>query len=90
MLVLKAKNALKRDDCHRLNVVEMDDPYDNVIHFTMESSLCVYLVKERNKILERVWGIRDGQKPPTRGVLAAEGSSYRDGKHNERDLVVCR
>lgn len=31
----------------------MDDLYDSVIHFTMESALCKYLAKERNKALRR-------------------------------------
>lgn len=41
-----AKNALRSGDCYRLNEVETDDLYDNVIHSTMESALCAYLAKE--------------------------------------------
>lgn len=38
--VLIAKNALRPGDYHRLNVVEIDDLYDNIIHYAVESVLC--------------------------------------------------
>lgn len=53
MSVLIAKDSLMLGDHHRLNTVEMDDLYDNVIHFVMDSALYMYLAKEWNKALRR-------------------------------------
>lgn len=39
---------------------------------------------------ERVWSIRDREKPPTRGVLGAEGLGHRGRTHDEEDPRVCR
>lgn len=49
LLVLITKNALMPGDCHRLNAVQTDDIYGNIIHSAMESALCAYMVKERDK-----------------------------------------
>lgn len=49
--VLIAKSALRPRDRHRLNEVDTEDLYFNIIHFTMESALCAYMPKKRNKAL---------------------------------------
>lgn len=51
LLVLIAKNALRPEDHHHLNEVEMDDLLDNIMHSAMESVLCAYIAKEQNKAL---------------------------------------
>lgn len=75
---LIAKNAMQPDDHHRLGVVEMDDIYDSVIHFSMECVLSVYLAKEQRRPQEGVWGLRGGEKSSTRGLPMAKGSGRRD------------
>lgn len=54
--VLIAKNALRSDYRHHPNEVKMDDLYNNIIHSAMESALCAYLAKKRNKALKREFG----------------------------------
>lgn len=49
--IVIAKSALRLGDCHRLNKVEIDDLYYNIIHYTMESALCVYMAEECNKAI---------------------------------------
>lgn len=44
--VLIAKNALRPRDYHRLNEVETDNLYDNIIHSMMESAFYAYITKE--------------------------------------------
>lgn len=44
-------NALRPGDRHRLNEDETDDLYDNIIHYRVESALCAYMAKEKNKAL---------------------------------------
>lgn len=56
LLIFVAKNALQPGDCYRVNEVETDDLYDNVIHSGIESTLCAYLAKEWNKALRREFG----------------------------------
>lgn len=51
--ILIAKNTLRRGDHHHLNVVEIDDLYNNIIPFAMESALCSYIAKECDKALQR-------------------------------------
>lgn len=46
--ILIAKNALRPENSHRLNEVEMDDLYDNIIHSAIETVLCAYIAKKRN------------------------------------------
>lgn len=53
LLVLIAKNALRPGDSRYLNEVEINDLYDNIIHFAIESALCAYMAKEQNKVLRR-------------------------------------
>lgn len=60
--VLIAKNVLRPGDCHLLNEIEIDDLYDNIIHFRMESALCAYMAKERNKTLRREFGAQEMDK----------------------------
>lgn len=57
--VLIGKNALRPRDCHHLNEVETDDLFNNIMHSTMESFLCVYMAKERNKALRREFGAHE-------------------------------
>lgn len=40
----------------------MDDLLDNVIHSAMESALCAYLAKERNKALRREFSAQEIDK----------------------------
>lgn len=57
--VLIAKNALRSDYRHHPNEVKMDDLYNNIIHSAMESALCAYLAKKRNKALKREFGAHE-------------------------------
>lgn len=62
LFVLIAKNALRPGDLHRLNEIKTDNLYDNTMHSTMESILCVYIAKECNKDLSQEFRAqRDGK-----------------------------
>lgn len=67
------KNVLGPSDRH-LSAVETDDLYDNVIHSAMESALCAYLAKKRNKALRKDFGAQE-KDPPSREMLEAKGLS---------------
>lgn len=60
--VLTVKNASKLRDHHCLNEVEIDDLYDNIIHFVMEGALCAYMAKEQNKALRREFEAQEMDK----------------------------
>lgn len=45
-----------------MNEVEIDDLYDNIIHFVMESALSAYMAKEQNKALRREFEAQEMDK----------------------------
>lgn len=51
LYVLIAKNTPRPKDHQRLNEVETDDLYGNIIHSAIESVLYAYIAKEKNKAL---------------------------------------
>lgn len=53
---------LRPNDRHCLNAVEMNELYENFIHFTMENAMSAYLAKEQNKVLRREFGAQEIDK----------------------------
>lgn len=87
LLVFIAKNVLRFGDRHHLGVVETDEPY-SLCH--RKHPVCILSQGAEQSSKERVWCLRDEQKPHSRGMLKAEDSSHRGREHNEGDPGVCR
>lgn len=62
MSLFISKIVMRPWDRQRLGAVEMDDPYDNIIHSAMKCALFAYLAKERNKDLRREFRAQETDK----------------------------
>lgn len=56
------KSALRLVDRRCLNELQIDELFDNVMYFSLESALCVCVAKKHHKTLRREFGTRETDK----------------------------
>lgn len=62
LAILLIKSALRLGDHCRMNELETDELFDNVMHSALESALCTYVAQEHHKALRREFGTQEKDK----------------------------